>query len=64
MSRSVLDFHPVHLDVVATAGAEPSLRELVFKYYAKSIPEEEKALQYAREYCDQIDSFVKDRLTK
>lgn len=55
---SILDFRPVHDDVVATCGAEPSLREMVFKYYSKGIDDEEKALEYARAYCIQIEQKV------
>lgn len=58
MPRSILDFHPVHDDVVVRNGAEPSLRELVFKYYDRFIQDEEKAVLYAREYCLQVESVL------
>lgn len=56
--RSILDFHPVNEAVVATSGAEPTLRELVFSYYAKNIENEEEALVLAREYCLQIEAYA------
>lgn len=62
--KSIIDFRPVHEDVVATSGAEPSLRELVFKYYATGIPDEAKALIYAREYCQQIEAREAVMLTR
>lgn len=58
MPRSILDFHPVNDDVVARSGAEPSLRELVFKYYDRYIQDEKKAVLYAREYCLQVESVL------
>ena len=45
----VLDFHPVLLDQFA----EPSLREMVYKYYAAHL-DEVQAVAYAREYLRQM----------
>jgi hypothetical protein len=57
-TRSILDFRPVDEKVVADSGAEPSLRDLVFKYYISLFLPEEKALELARDYCNQIESAM------
>lgn len=63
MSRSIIDFHPVLTDdsksvIEPHLLAEPSLRELVYKYYEHraemGLFTEEVALQYSREYLNQI----------
>ena len=59
--KSILDFQPVNLEIVATSGAEPSLRDLVFKYYSQHIQDEQEALELARDYCNQIESCEKER---
>lgn len=53
---SILDFMPALLEgkEFEGCGAEPSLRSLVFKYYAAHFPEPE-AVKYAGEYCAQIE---------
>ncbi len=55
---SILDFRPVHGDdaFVAKNGAEPSLREIVYKYYAAHLVEEE-AVKCAKNYCEQIEAY-------
>jgi hypothetical protein len=58
----ILDFHPVAADdyYIAKYGAEPSLRELIFKYYNNAVPAitEEKAVEYANNYCEQISQYL------
>ena len=60
-SRSILDFRPVDEDVVAKSGAEPSLRELVFRYYDQHLKDEQQALKCARSYCEQIEQCELER---
>src|ERR1019366_5309222 len=57
-TRSILDFRPVDEKVVADSGAEPSLRDLVFKYYISLFLPEETSLELARDYCNQIESAM------
>lgn len=56
--RSVLDFHPVNEAVVATYGAEPTLREMVYYYYKWNIQDEVEACALAKDYCLQIEEFA------
>jgi hypothetical protein len=51
--RSILDFRPVDEKVVATCGAEPSLREMVYQYYQRRF-DEDRATSLASDYCKQI----------
>lgn len=53
--KSILDFRPVDEAVVATSGAEPSLRELVYKYYSRHFDDEDKVVALSREYCRQVE---------
>ena len=57
MARSVLDFYFVQN---GCSGPEPSLREMVYKYYTDNILDEAKAIAYARAYCDFIESVRDD----
>lgn len=46
---NITDFHP---DFEAKTS-EPSLREIIFRYYAQHF-DKEKALVYTNRYCEQI----------
>ena len=50
---SIIDFHPVITDDFS--NPEPSLRELVFKYFSAHF-EEQRAVELAREYCNQVEN--------
>jgi hypothetical protein len=45
MKPSILDFH---------VDEEPTLRELVFKYYIAGVPDYSQALMHASDYCNKI----------
>jgi hypothetical protein len=52
--KSILDYNVAFPEVAATSGAEPTLRQLVYKYYDHNISDEKLRLKYAREYCEEI----------
>lgn len=52
MARSILDFNVLQPDCSST---EPTLRDLVYKYYGAHFSEE-KTIQLAREYIRQIEN--------
>lgn len=49
MKKPILDFIPA-----LGRGPEPSLRSLVFQYYAANFDDAEASI-YARDYCEQIE---------
>ncbi len=59
--KSILDYRPVNDDIVATSGAEPSLRDLVYRYYVLHLDDEAEAAELARDYCEQIEYIEKTR---
>ena len=54
---SIVDIRPVITDDLA--NPEPSIREIVFKYYAPHFSEE-KAAELAREYIRQIEQKAEE----
>ena len=54
MARSILDFNVLQPDCSST---EPTLRELVYKYYGAHFSEE-KTVQLSREYLRQIEHHL------
>jgi len=54
MARSVLDFYVVQPGI---SEAEPTLRDLVYKYYGAHFSEE-KTVQLAREYLRQVEAYI------
>lgn len=60
MTRSVLDYRPANEH---ESGAEPSLRDLVYKYYATHF-DEPTALVLARYYCNQVEEWSRKQLTE
>lgn len=56
--RSVLDFNVVQPGH-ESAGAEPTLRMLVYRYYVDHIHNEDLAINFANEYLRQIDDQLR-----
>lgn len=57
--RNLLDYNVVMVD----SGPEPTLRELVHKYYNHHILDKDLANHYAREYCNEVTQYI-DSLTR
>ena len=56
--QNLFDFGP-QIPGYELAGAEPTLRQLVFKYYSTHF-DEEKSLDFAQEYIEQFFKQYKE----
>lgn len=56
MRRSILDFNVVQPGH-ESAGAEPTIRELIHRYYADHIHNEDLVAHYSNEYIRQIEDY-------